>query len=79
MAEVSRKRAPESDGAATMRKKLRPSELPLSQAKRSAIDSLVHMFRKKGAYDDIRRDLMKQYVSGVSGKIFIIVTPQARA
>ncbi|CAN9203139.1 unnamed protein product [Alternaria alternata] len=64
MAEVSRKRAPESDGAATMRKKLRPSELPLSQAKRSAIDSLVHMFRKKGAYDDIRRDLMKQYVSG---------------
>lgn len=48
-----------------MRKKLRPSELPLSQAKRSAIDSLVHMFRKKGAYDDIRRDLMKQYVSGV--------------
>ena len=77
MAEVSRKRAPESDGAATMRKKLRPSELPLSQAKRSAIDSLVHMFRKKGAYDDIRRDLMKQYVSGVSGKIFIVVTPQA--
>lgn len=60
-----------------MRKKLRPSELPLSQAKRSAIDSLVHMFRKKGAYDDIRRDLMKQYVSGVSGKIIIIVTPQA--
>jgi hypothetical protein len=65
MADVGRKRALDGDGPATMRKKLRPSELPLSQAKRSAIDSLVHMFRKKGVYDDIRRDLMKQYVSGV--------------
>ena len=65
MAEVSRKRALDGDGAASMRKKLRPSELPLSQAKRSAIDSLVHMFRKKGAYDDIRKELLKQYTSGV--------------
>jgi hypothetical protein len=65
MAEVSRKRTLDGDGAASMRKKLRPSELPLSQAKRSAIDSLVHMFRKKGAYDDIRKELMKQYTSGV--------------
>ncbi|XP_014559089.1 hypothetical protein COCVIDRAFT_92722 [Bipolaris victoriae FI3] len=64
MAEVGRKRAQDGDGTANVRKKLRPSELPLSQAKRSAIDSLVHMFRKKGTYDDIRRDLMKQYVSG---------------
>jgi hypothetical protein len=81
MAEVSRKRAPEGDGAATTRKKLRPSELPLSQAKRSAIDSLVHMFRKKGAYDDIRRDLMKQYVSGVRGKglTFMIQKANIRA
>ena len=65
MAEVGRKRAQDGDSTANVRKKLRPSELPLSQAKRSAIDSLVHMFRKKGTYDDIRRDLMKQYVSGV--------------
>jgi hypothetical protein len=77
MAEVNRKRAVEGDGAATMRKKLRPSELPLSQAKRSAIDSLVHMFRKKGAYDDIRRDLMKQYVSGVSSKALVTIVRQA--
>jgi len=66
MADIGRKRVLDGDGAATMRKKLRPSELPLSQAKRAAIDGLVHMFQKKGTYDDIRRDLMKQYVSGVS-------------
>ncbi|KAF1831919.1 hypothetical protein BDW02DRAFT_571570 [Decorospora gaudefroyi] len=64
MADVNRRRALDGDAGASMRKKLRPSELPLSQTKRSAIDSLVHMFRKKGTYDDIRRDLMKQYVSG---------------
>ncbi|KAE8852472.1 hypothetical protein PTNB29_10373 [Pyrenophora teres f. teres] len=64
MADVGRKRALDGDGPTTMRKKLRPSELPLSQAKRAAIDGLVHMFQKKGTYDDIRRDLMKQYVSG---------------
>ncbi|KAI2484282.1 COMPASS-Shg1 multi-domain protein [Pyrenophora tritici-repentis] len=64
MADVGRKRALDGDGPATVRKKLRPSELPLSQAKRAAIDGLVHMFQKKGTYDDIRRDLMKQYVSG---------------
>ncbi|KAH7067672.1 complex proteins associated with Set1p component shg1-domain-containing protein [Paraphoma chrysanthemicola] len=61
MAEVSRKRALEGDGPQHMRKKLRPSELPLSQSKRSAIDNLVHTFRKKGHYDSIRKELLAQY------------------
>jgi hypothetical protein len=65
MAEVSRKRALDGDTPANTRKKLRPSELPLSQTKRSAIDSLVHTFRKKGQYDSIRKELMAQYASGV--------------
>ena len=65
MADVTRKRALDGDGPATVRKKLRPSELPLSQAKRSAIDSLVHTFRKKGQYDSIRKELMNQYSAGV--------------
>jgi len=65
MAEVSRKRALEGDGPGSMRKKLRPSELPLSQSKRSAIDNLVHTFRKKGQYDSIRKELLAQYEASV--------------
>lgn len=65
MADVGRKRTLDGEAPANTRKKLRPSELPLSQAKRSAIDSLVHTFRKKGQYDSIRKELMAQYQSGV--------------
>jgi hypothetical protein len=65
MAEVGRKRALDGDGIQQMRKKLRPSELPLSQTKRSAIDNLVHTFRKKGHYDSIRKELLAQYEASV--------------
>lgn len=65
MTDVSRKRALEGEGPANVRKKLRPSELPLSQTKRSAIDNLVHTFKRKGQYDHIRKELMAQYSSGV--------------
>jgi hypothetical protein len=65
MAEISRKRALDGDGIQQMRKKLRPSELPLSQSKRSAIDNLVHTFRKKGHYDSIRKELLAQYEASV--------------
>lgn len=65
MAEVSRKRAIDGEPSQHARKKLRPSELPLSQAKRSAIDNLVHTFRKKGHYDSIRKELLAQYEASV--------------
>ncbi|KAJ4323327.1 hypothetical protein N0V94_001943 [Neodidymelliopsis sp. IMI 364377] len=61
MAEVSRKRALDGDSPAAPRKKLRPSELPLSQTQRTAIDNLAHTFRKKGHYDSIRKDLLAQF------------------
>jgi hypothetical protein len=66
MADVGRKCVLDDDGPAQMRKKLRPSELPLSQVKRSAIDNLVHTFRKKGHYDSIRKELLAQYEASVS-------------
>jgi hypothetical protein len=65
MAEVGRKRVLDGEGVQHVRKRLRPSELPLSQAKRSAIDNLVHTFRKKGHYDSIRKDLLAQYEASV--------------
>jgi len=65
MAEIGRKRVLDGEGPQNMRKRLRPSELPLSQSKRSAIDNLVHTFRKKGHYDSIRKDLLAQYEASV--------------
>jgi hypothetical protein len=65
MAEVGRKHALDVDASQHARKKLRPSELPLSQAKRSAIDNLVHTFRKQGQYDSIRKELLAQYEASV--------------
>jgi hypothetical protein len=65
MAEVGRKRALDGDGPAAPRKKLRPSELPLSQAQRNDIDNLAHTFRKKGHYDSIRKDLLAQFGASV--------------
>jgi hypothetical protein len=72
MAEVGRKRALDGEGIQQMRKKLRPSELPLSQSKRSAIDNLVHTFRKKGHYDSIRKELLAQYEASVRVSIYYI-------
>lgn len=69
MAEVGRKRPLDGDGPAAPRKKLRPSELPLSQAQRTAIDNLAHTFRKKGHYDSIRKDLLAQFEASVCAKL----------
>jgi hypothetical protein len=70
MAEVGRKRPLDGDGASAPapRKKLRSSELPLSQAQRTAIDNLAHTFRKKGHYDSIRKDLLAQFEASVRRK-----------
>jgi hypothetical protein len=72
MAEVDKKRALDGDKQAPPRKKLRLSDLPISQAKRSAIDNLVHTFRKKGEYDAMRKTIFTQFESDVS-----TVTPPA--
>ena len=47
-------------------KRYKVSELPLTQAQRSDIDGLVHTIKKKGLYDNLRRDVMKQYVESVT-------------
>lgn len=52
--------------AAPPRKKLKLSDLPISQTKRSAIDNLLHTFRKKGEYDAMRKALFAQFEADVS-------------
>lgn len=52
-------------------KKPKLSELPIDQAKKSAIDGLVHNFRKKGEFDNVRTTLRAQFEASV----IIILVP----
>lgn len=69
MAEINNSKRPLEAGqdlATVARKKPKLSELPLSQAQRSAIESLVDTFRRKGEYDAIKSLVRTQYESDVS-------------
>ncbi|KAF2011287.1 hypothetical protein BU24DRAFT_466017 [Aaosphaeria arxii CBS 175.79] len=63
MAEVDQNPPPlDGEGPALPpRKKLKLSDLPISQTKRSAIDGLHHTFRKKGEYDAMRKQIFAQF------------------
>ncbi|KAK4963502.1 hypothetical protein LTR10_001131 [Elasticomyces elasticus] len=43
------------------RKKPKISALPLSSAQRSSIDALLHTFKKKGEFDNLRKKTFQQY------------------
>ena len=43
------------------RKKPKVSELPLSSIQRGSIDGLLHVFKKKGEFDGIRKKAFQQY------------------
>ncbi|GAB7357203.1 hypothetical protein MBLNU459_g8188t1 [Dothideomycetes sp. NU459] len=53
------------------RKKPKVSELPLSSAKRSSIDSLLHTFKKKGEFDALRKKTYAQFEQGASKSTLI--------
>jgi len=48
-----------------IRKKPKISELPLSSIKRASIDSLLHVFKKKGEFDALRKRTYRQFEDGV--------------
>lgn len=48
------------------RKKVKTSELPLSSAQRSTIDTLLHTIKKKGDYDALRKQVWSEYADSVS-------------
>jgi len=47
-------------------RKFKASDLPLTSATRSAIDSLAHSFKKKGGYDAIRKEVWEKFEASVS-------------
>lgn len=57
---------PREEDAQPPRKKFRVTDLPINQAKRSAIDALQHTFKKKGEFDSIRKKVYAQFCEGVS-------------
>ena len=70
-ATASPKRALDSDlplieelALSSPRKKLKPSDLPLTQEQRATIDSLLYTFKKKGGFDELRKKIYKQFDEG---------------
>ncbi|EKG16865.1 hypothetical protein MPH_05846 [Macrophomina phaseolina MS6] len=67
MAQVDqRKRSLEQEQAALAdpalaRKKLKTSDLPLTQNKRAAIEAILHTFKKKGEFDSLRKDAFQKF------------------
>lgn len=46
-------------------KKFKAEDLPLSAAQHTAIDKLLHSFKKKGGFDSIRKQLWADFNNGV--------------
>ena len=47
------------------RKKFKTDELPLSAAQHSAIEHLLHAFKKRGGFDSIRKKIWSEFHDGV--------------
>ncbi|KAL8964520.1 MAG: hypothetical protein Q9183_004395, partial [Haloplaca sp. 2 TL-2023] len=47
------------------RKRVRISELPLNASQRSAIDGLLHTYKKKGEFDELRKKVWSQYLESI--------------
>lgn len=56
------------------RKKPKLSELPLSSAKRSTIDGLLHGFKKRGEFDGLRKKIYAQFEQGVGMQVMAKIT-----
>jgi hypothetical protein len=54
-----------SNGITPVVRKFKASDLPLPSATRSAIDGLAHTFKKKGRYDDKRKQVWAKFEAQV--------------
>jgi hypothetical protein len=67
MAEVQTtgSKRPVLDIESLQRKKYKTSELPLSGAQRATIDNLLHAFKKKGGFDNVRKKIWAEFNESV--------------
>jgi hypothetical protein len=61
------------------RKPPRVSDLPLSSSKRASIDSLLHTFKKKGQFDELRKNTFAQFDHGVCSSLLVPYSPLSNA
>lgn len=47
------------------RKKFKTEELPLSATQHTAIENLLHSFKKKGGFDNVRKKIWADFDAGV--------------
>ncbi|KAL8868011.1 MAG: hypothetical protein Q9174_005276 [Haloplaca sp. 1 TL-2023] len=60
--EVAVGRSPLREEGFRPRKRFRVSELPINASQRSAIDGLLHTYKKKGEFDELRKKVWSQYL-----------------
>lgn len=53
------------DAEFLQRKKFKTEELPLSTAQQTAIEDLLHGFKKKGGFDNLRKKIWADFEEGV--------------
>lgn len=53
------------DAEFLQRKKFKTEELPLSAAQQTAIEDLLHGFKKKGGFDNLRKKIWADFEEGV--------------
>lgn len=56
---------PSVDIESLQRKKFKTDELPLVPAQHSAIQNLLHAFKKKGGFDSVRKGIFEEFDHGV--------------
>src|SRR5437762_5596538 len=61
------------------RKRFKTSDLPLPAATRSAIDGLVHTFKKKGEFDKLRKHLWGKFTESVRIELALFSLTQSRS
>lgn len=54
------------------RKKFKTEELPLSATQQTAIENLLHSFKKKGGFDNVRKKIWADFDSGVCHMLFYL-------
>lgn len=64
--EMAGVKRPGIDIESLKRKKFKASDLPLSAAQRTSIDSLLYAFKKKGGFDSVRKKIWAEFSESVS-------------
>ena len=62
---------PSFDIESLQRKKFKTDELPLTPVQQTAIQSLLHAFKKKGSFDAVRKDIWKEFNGGVCDLLYL--------